>query len=180
MAVKIRLAKKGRKKLAIFDIVVANSKAPRDGKFIEKLGVYNPTTHPATIDLNVEGAFNWVMNGAQPTDTVKSILQKSGVLYRRHLQIGVNKGAITQESADSKLAEWLTSKVNAVEKAKTDLSDKKVADKKSRLAAESKLNLAIAEKVKAKKIVAENPIAAADAATEASAEEIAPAEETAE
>jgi len=181
MAVKIRLAKKGRKKLAIFDIVVANSKAPRDGKFIEKLGVYNPTTHPASVDLNVEGAFKWVMDGAQPTDTVKSILQKSGVLYRRHLQIGVNKGAITQETADNKLAEWLTAKEAGVEKAKADLSNKKVADKKSRLEAESKLNIAIAAKVQAKKIVAENPIVAADlAASEASAEESAPAEETAE
>ncbi len=181
MAVKIRLAKKGRKKLAIFDIVVANSKAPRDGKFIEKLGVYNPTTHPATVELNVEGAFQWVMNGAQPTDTVKSILQKNGVLFRKHLQIGVNKGAITQEQADKKLAEWLKSKEAAIEKAKTDLANKKVSDKKSRLEAESKVNQAIAEKVKAKKIVAENPVIAAALAEEAPAEESAPAaEESAE
>ena len=170
MAVKIRLAKKGRKKLAIFDIVVADSKAPRDGKFIEKLGLYNPTTHPASVDLNVESAFNWLMTGAQPTDTVKSILQKSGILFRKHLQIGVNKGAITQEQCDKKLAEWLSSKDTAAEKAKTDLSDKKATDKKSRLAAETKANEAIAEKVRAKKIVAENPVAAADLAEAPAAE----------
>jgi small subunit ribosomal protein S16 len=185
MAVKIRLAKKGRKKLAIFDIVVANSKAPRDGKFIEKLGVYNPTTHPASVELDVESAFQWVMDGAQPTDTVKSILQKNGILFRKHLQIGVNKGAITQEAADKKLAEWLQSKEAAVEKAKADLSNKKVSDKKSRLEAESKVNQAIAEKVKAKKIVAENPVVAAALAEETPAaeatEESAPAaEESAE
>jgi small subunit ribosomal protein S16 len=170
MAVKIRLAKKGRKKLAIFDIVVADSKAPRDGKFIEKLGVYNPTTHPATIELNSEEAFNWVMKGAQPTDTVKSILQKSGILFRKHLQIGVNKGAIPQEQADKKLAEWLSSKDSAIEKAKSDLSNKKASDKKARLEAETKANAATAEKVRAKKIVAENPVVAADLAEAPAAE----------
>lgn len=178
MAVKIRLAKKGRRKLAIFDIVVADSKAPRDGKFIEKLGVYNPTTHPATVELNVEGAFQWVMKGAQATDTVSSILQKKGILFRKHLQIGVNKGAITQEQADKKLADWLKAKEAAVEKAKADLSNKKASDKKSRLEAESKANEAKAEKVKAKKIVAENPVAAADLA-DAPAEEAPASDESA-
>jgi small subunit ribosomal protein S16 len=174
MAVKIRLAKKGRKKLAIFDIVVANSKAPRDGKFIEKLGVYNPTTHPASVELDNESAFQWLMNGAQPTDTVKTILQKNGIMFRKHLQVGVNKGAITQAVADAKLADWLKAKEAAILKAKEELAGKKSADKKARFEAEVKVNAAIAKKVEAKKIVAENPVAAADVAAEESAE--APAE----
>ena len=164
MAVKIRLAKKGRKKLAIYDIVVAHSKSPRDGKFIEKLGTYNPTTHPATVVLDTESAFKWVMDGAEPTDTVQTLLQKQGVLFRKHLQIGVNKGAITQEAADKKLADWLSSKEAGVAKAKDADNNKKAADKKARFEAERKVKEAIAEKVKAKKIVAENPVAAADVA----------------
>jgi small subunit ribosomal protein S16 len=179
MAVKIRLAKKGRRKLAIYDIVVAHSKSPRDGKFIEKLGTYNPTTHPATVVLNTESAFKWVMNGAEPTDTVQTLLQKQGVLYRKHLQVGVNKGAITQEAADKKLADWLSAKEAGVAQAKEADNKAKAADKKARLEAESKVKEAIAEKVRAKKIVAENPVAAADAAaaegeaTEAASEETA-------
>jgi small subunit ribosomal protein S16 len=175
MAVKIRLAKKGRKKLAIYDIVVAHSKSPRDGKFIEKLGTYNPTTHPATVVLNTESAFKWVMDGAEPTDTVQTLLQKTGVLFRKHLQIGVNKGAITQDAADKKLADWLTAKEAGVSKAKDADNSKKAADKKARFEAESKVKEAIAEKVRAKKIVAENPVVAADvAAAEGEATEAAP------
>lgn len=179
MAVKIRLAKKGRKKLAIYDIVVAHSKSPRDGKFIEKLGTYNPTTHPATVVLNTESAFKWVMDGAEPTDTVQTLLQKSGVLFRKHLQIGVNKGAITQETADKKLADWLTSKEAGVASAKDADSKAKAADKKARFEAETKVKEAIAEKVRVKKIVVENPVAAADVAAEGEATEEAAAPETA-
>ena len=180
MAVKIRLAKKGRKKLAIYDIVVAHSKSPRDGKFIEKLGTYNPTTHPATVVLNTESAFKWVMDGAEPTDTVQTLLQKTGVLFRKHLQIGVNKGAITQETADKKLADWLSAKEAGVAKDKDADNSKKAADKKARFEAETKVKEAIAEKVRVKKIVVENPVAAADvAATEGEATEEAAAPETA-
>ena len=106
MAVKIRLARRGRKKAAIYDIVVADARAPRDGKFIEKLGIYNPNTNPASIDFNEEKAFQWVMNGAQPTDTVKAMLSYRGILFKKHLQIGVAKGAISQETADARFEEW--------------------------------------------------------------------------
>lgn len=106
MAVKIRLARRGRKKLAVFAIVVADSRAPRDGRFIEKIGMYNPQTQPATIELDTEKALKWLSHGAQPTDTVNAILRFTGVLYKRHLQKGVEKGAHTQEQADAKFAEW--------------------------------------------------------------------------
>ncbi len=98
MAVKIRLARRGRKKLALYDVVVADARAPRDGRFIEKLGTYNPLTNPATVEINDERAFHWIMNGAQPTDTVKSVLSYRGVLLKKHLQIGVLKGAPRIES----------------------------------------------------------------------------------
>src|SRR5262245_58051227 len=117
--VKIRLARRGRKKLALYDVVVADARAPRDGRFIEKIGTYNPLTEPASIELNEERAFHWVMNGAQPTDTVKGILSNYGVLLRKHLQIGVLKGAVTQETADKKLADWKQSK-DAKVQAKAD------------------------------------------------------------
>ena len=91
MAVKIRLARRGRKKLAKFDVVVADARAPRDGRFIEKIGTYDPLTNPATIDLNEDKAFQWIMNGAQPTDTVKAMLSYRGIMFRKHLAIGVAK-----------------------------------------------------------------------------------------
>src|SRR5690348_261591 len=97
MSVKIRLAKRGRTHLSMFDIVVADSRSPRDGRFIEKLGLYKPVSNPAIVDFNEEKAFQWLMNGAQPTDTVRNILAEKGLLLKKHLQVGVNKGAITQE-----------------------------------------------------------------------------------
>ncbi|MFN8416722.1 MAG: 30S ribosomal protein S16 [Cytophagaceae bacterium] len=176
MAVKIRLSRRGRKKMAMYDIVVSDSRAPRDGKFIEKLGTYNPNTNPATLVLNDEKTFQWVMKGAQPTDTTRTILSGRGIMFKKHLQIGVLKGAITQEAADQKLAQWLTSKAAEVAKEKEGLANKKASDQKARIAAESKIKEAIAEKVKAKKIVAENPVAAADAEAPAAAEGEAAAE----
>lgn len=106
MAVKIRLKRRGRKKLALYDIVVADARAPRDGRFIEKLGNYNPNTHPSTILLKDEKALHWLLNGAQPTNTVRNILSRQGILLKKHLQIGVKKGAITQEDADKKWEMW--------------------------------------------------------------------------
>ena len=106
MAVKIRLARRGRKKLALYDIVAADARAPRDGRFIEKLGNYNPNTHPATILLKEEKALQWLLKGAQPTNTARTILSSQGILLKKHLQLGVNKGAITQEEADKKLEAW--------------------------------------------------------------------------
>lgn len=110
MPVKIRLSRKGRKKAPFYHIVAADARAPRDGKFIEKLGTYNPLTKPATIELNAERAYYWMNHGAQPTETMRSILRFKGVMYRMHLDKGVKKGALTQEAADAKHAEWLAAK----------------------------------------------------------------------
>lgn len=126
MAVKLRLARRGRKQAPFYHIVAADSRSPRDGKFIEKIGTYNPLTVPATIDLNVDKAFEWLMQGAQPTDTVNAILRFKGVNYKRHLALGVQKGSITQEKADELLSTWLSAKV-----AKVDARKQKVADDKA-------------------------------------------------
>ncbi len=110
MAVKIRLQRKGRKKRPFYHIVVADARAPRDGRFIEKLGTYNPMTSPATIDLDRDAAFEWLMKGAQPTDTARAILRFKGVLYKKHLDRGVQKGALSQEQADAKYQAWIEEK----------------------------------------------------------------------
>jgi small subunit ribosomal protein S16 len=110
MPVKIRLQRKGRRKRPFYHIVIADSRAPRDGKFIEKIGTYNPMTVPATIELDRMSAYDWLMKGAQPTDTVRAILRFKGVLYRKHLMRGVAKGALTQEEADRKFQEWIDTK----------------------------------------------------------------------
>ena len=125
MAVKIRLARRGRKKAATYDIVVADARAPRDGRFIEKLGTYNPQTNPATINYDADRAFYWMMTGAQPTDTVRAMLSYRGVLYRRHLQLGVDKGAITQEVADQRFGAWKDEKDAKIEGKRTGLVDAK-------------------------------------------------------
>ncbi len=191
MAVKIRLARRGRKKLAIYDVVVADARAPRDGRFIEKIGTYNPNSPVAAIELDNEKAFEWLMNGAQPTDTVKAMLSYRGILYRKHLQIGVIKGALTQEDADKKLEAWTKEKGVQIEGKEKVIADKKAADKQERLAAETKVNEARAENIRKRQEEAEaalkaeeeaknpQPEAAAEEApaAEAPAEE-APAEET--
>lgn len=164
MAVKIRLARRGRKKLALFDVVVADARAPRDGRFIEKIGTYNPNTNPATINLNEEKALQWVMNGAQPTDTVKAMLSYRGILLRKHLQIGVNKGAITQEQADQKFNDWKQAKENKITGKVDTLAQKKAEDAKARLAAESKVKEARAEAISKKKVVPAEEAPAGDAA----------------
>lgn len=110
MAVKLRLQRKGRKASPFYHIVVADARSPRDGRFIEKIGTYNPLTVPATIELNRDAAYDWLMKGAQPTDTVRSILRFKGVLLKKHLQQGVKKGALTQEQADARLLKWMDQK----------------------------------------------------------------------
>ncbi|MDX2195973.1 MAG: 30S ribosomal protein S16 [Cytophagales bacterium] len=173
MSVKIRLFKRGRKKLALFDVVIADARAPRDGKFIEKIGVYNPNTNPATIELNETKAFQWLMNGAQPTDTVKAMLSYKGLLFKKHLQIGVNKGAITQDEADKKLNEWLNTKTNKIDTKKSNLAIAKEKAQKAKLEAEAKVNAAREESIKNKnKVVeaaAEQPQATEEQATETTA-----------
>lgn len=179
MAVKIRLARRGRKKLAKFDVVVADSRSPRDGKFIEKIGTYDPLTIPATIKLDEDRAFDWLMKGAQPSDTIKAMLSYRGVMLRRHLQIGVVKGALTQEQADQKLAEWKTQKEQKIQSKKENVSKSKQDAAKARKEAESKIREARAEAIRKKaEAAAATAAAAAEApAAEGAAPEQAPAEE---
>src|SRR6476661_2596650 len=138
MAVKIRLARRGRKKAAMYDIVVADSRAPRDGRFIEKIGTYNPLTNPASINFDGDKAFDWIMKGAQPTDTVRAMLSYRGVLYRKHLQLGVIKGAISQDVADERFSAWKEQKDAKIEGKRTSLGSAKDEARKAALAAETK------------------------------------------
>lgn len=172
MATKIRLQRHGRKGYAFYSIVIADSRAPRDGKFTEKIGTYNPNTNPATVDLKFDRALYWVETGAQPTDTVRNILSREGVLLMKHLRGGVKKGAFDEAAAQAKFDAWKQGRV-----AKTNaVADKTAADKKAafeaRLEAEKKVNEQIAAKVAEKK--------AAAAAAKAEAEAAAAAENTAE
>lgn len=173
MAVKIRLARRGRKKAASYDIVVADARAPRDGRFIEKLGTYNPNTNPATINYDGDRAFYWVMNGAQPTETVRAMLAYRGVLLRRHLQLGVAKGALTQEVADQRYQQWLSDKDAKIEAKKTGLVDTKTEARAAALAAETKVkearSAALAKK-QADALAAATPAAAEGETTEGSTE----------
>ncbi len=170
MAVKIRLARHGKKAYAFYHIVVADSRAPRDGKFIEKLGTYNPNTNPATIDLNFEQALSWLMKGAQPTDTARAILSYKGVLLKKHLLGGVAKGAFTEAEAEARFNKWLGEKEGQVNAKVSKLAAEKSADKKARLTAEAAVNAARVQAIAEKKAAAEAEAAAA-AAEEATAEE---------
>ncbi|MEQ8301958.1 MAG: 30S ribosomal protein S16 [Cyclobacteriaceae bacterium] len=178
MAVKIRLARRGRKKLAMYDVVVADARAPRDGRFIEKIGTYNPLTNPASIDLKDDRAFHWLMNGAQPSDTVKAMLSYRGVMLKKHLQIGVVKGALTQEQADAKLAEWMKEKEGKIQNKKDNLATAKSDAAKARKEAESKVREKRAEAIREKAKVKEEAETAA-VAEEAPASEDAPSAEAA-
>lgn len=173
MAVKIRLARRGRKKSAMYDIVVADARAPRDGKFIEKLGTYNPNTNPASINFDEVKAFQWVMNGAQPTDTVKAMLSYTGVLYKKHLQIGVAKGAITQETADARFDEWKQAKTAKIEGKRQDVGTAKDAARKAALEVETQKKEARAEAIRQREAdkAAANAPAPAEEAPEAPAAE---------
>ena len=184
MAVKIRLARRGRKKLAMYDIVVADARAPRDGRFIEKIGTYNPNTNPATVNLNDAQALKWLMNGAQPTDTTQAILSHNGILLKKHLQIGVIKGAITQEQADAKFEAWKKEKDAKVQANLDGISKSKATAKASRLAAESKVSSARAEEIAAKNKAADDAVVASvveaiqEAEEEATGVEVPEVEET--
>ena len=131
MPVKIRLQRHGKKGKPYYWIVAADARAKRDGKYLEKLGAYNPNTNPATIDLNVDGAVTWLENGAQPTDTAKAILSYKGVLLKKHLKGGVTKGALTEEQAEAKFTAWLEEKEGKVG-AKTDGLAKAKAEAKAK------------------------------------------------
>ncbi|WP_093823504.1 30S ribosomal protein S16 [Spirosoma endophyticum] len=179
MSVKIRLARRGRKKMAMYDIVVAESTSPRDGRFIEKIGSYNPNTDPSTVVLKSERAVYWLMVGAQPTDTARSVLSHEGIMYRKHLQVGVNKGAISQEQADEKYATWKGEKADRKAGAADTKTQTKEQARASRLDAEKKVNEARAEAI-AKKNKVEEPVVEAPVAEEAApAVEEAPVAEVA-
>ena len=170
MAVKIRLQRHGKKGAPFYHIVVADARAARDGKFIEKLGTYNPMTNPATIELNVDSACKWLKNGAQPTETARNILSYKGALLKRHLQIGVEKGAISQEQADVKFNQWLQEKENKIANKRSALENEARSNRKARLEAEQKANEAKAAAIAAKRSAAE---------AEATTEEAPATEETA-
>ncbi len=172
MATKIRLARHGKKDHAFYHVVVADSRAPRDGKFIEKLGTYNPNTNPATVEINFERALYWVGVGAQPTDTTRSILSGKGVMYMHHLLGGVKKGAFSEAEAKNRFDKWIAAKEAGNEKFVADLAAAKAKGSKDRLAAET------AAKEKKAAAVA-SKLAEAAAAVEA-VEEVAEAGETAE
>lgn len=178
MATKIRLQRHGRKAYAFYKIVVADSRAPRDGRFIEKIGTYNPNTNPATVDINFERALYWLGVGAQPTDTARNLLSGEGVLLMKHLQGGVKKGAFDQAKAQEKFEAWQKERIAALEAIKTKDASRKAEALKVALAAEAEVNKAKAAAVAEKKRAEEAAKAAAEApAEEASASEEAPAEE---
>lgn len=143
MAVKIRLARRGRKKKPFYHIIIADSRSPRDGRFIEKIGSYNPLTVPATIEVDREKAFDWLQKGAQPTDTVRSILRFKGVMFRMHLQKGVRKGALTQEEADKKYQEYVGEKDAKI--AKRFEAVRKLRDEEQRKLAGTDMPIKIAD-----------------------------------
>lgn len=187
MSVKIRLQRHGKKQKPFYWIVAADARAKRDGKFLEKLGTYNPNTNPATIDLNLDQAVQWLHNGAQPTDTARAILSYKGALLKHHLDGGVRKGALTQEQADAKLAAWIEEKAGKVDAKKEGLTKKQAEAKAKALKAEQAANEkrvnAAAEAAKAnevtEEVVEETAEVVADAETPA-VEEAPAAEEASE
>ncbi|MCW5518474.1 30S ribosomal protein S16 [Aureitalea sp. L0-47] len=176
MPVKIRLQRHGKKGKPFYWIVAADSRSKRDGKYLEKLGTYNPNVNPAEINLNIDGAVQWLQNGAQPTDTARAILSYKGAMMKKHLAEGVRKGAITEEQAEAKYNAWVEEKAKAIDSKRSKLADVKAQAKAEALAAEKAVNEArIAE------ATAEEAEATAEAeATEEGAEATAEAtEETA-
>ena len=175
MPTKMRLQRFGKKRKPFYHIVIADGRAPRDGKFIEKIGTYNPVHNPAIIELDVDKAVQWLNNGAQPTDTVRAILSYKGVLYKHHLLRGVAKGALTEAEAEAKFQTWLTEKEAKIDAKRQGLEEKSRMSKKEVLEAETKIKEA-REAELAKKRAAE--MEAAAPAVEAKEE--APAEEAGE
>jgi small subunit ribosomal protein S16 len=180
MSVKIRLQRHGKKQKPFYWIVAADARSKRDGRYLEKLGTYNPNTNPATIDLNLDQAVQWLHNGAQPTDTARAILSYKGALMKHHLDGGVRKGALTQEQADAKLAKWLEEKAGKVDIKKEGLSKAQEAAKAKALKAEKAANekraAAAVEAAKVEEVaeeVAVEEVEAPEAVTEVAVEESA-------
>ena len=196
MSVKIRLQRHGKKGKPFYWVVAADARSKRDGKYLEKIGTYNPNTNPATIELNLDSAVQWLHNGAQPTDTARAILSYKGALLKHHLDGGIRKGALTQEQADAKLSAWLEakagkvdakkdglSKVQADAKAKALKAEKEVNAKRMAAAAEAEVAAQEAEQEEvvaeesAEEVVAEVAVEETPAAEEAAVVEEAPAVE---
>ena len=178
MPVKIRLQRHGKKGKPFYWIIAADARAKRDGKYLEKIGIYNPNTNPATIDLDVDGAVRWLQNGAQPTDTARAILSYKGALLKNHLAGGVRKGALTEEQAEEKFQAWLEEKDNKINSKKEGLSKEQEAARKKALDAEKEANAkresAAAEALAAEEAAAkaeETPAAVEPGDVEAQAEE---------
>lgn len=173
MPVKMRLARHGRKRYAYYHIVVADSRAPRDGRYIERIGTYNPNTDPATIDLDFDKAYDWLVKGAQPTDTVRAILSYKGVLYKKHLMGGVKKGAFDEAEAEKRLENWIAAKEAKIQAKIDRLAGDAAAEADKQLEAEKKVNEERAAAIAAREaeLAAEAEAAAKEAETEAAAEE---------
>ena len=188
MSVKIRLQRHGKKGKPFYWVVAADARSKRDGRYLEKIGTYNPNTNPATIELNLDSAVRWLHNGAQPTDTAKAILSYKGALLKHHLDGGIRKGALTQEQADAKLAAWLEAKAGKVDAKKDGLSKAQAAAKAKALKAEQAVNakrLEDAAKAEADAIAAESAVeeveeTAVEEVEETAAEEVAAEEVAAE
>ncbi|MEO1486267.1 MAG: 30S ribosomal protein S16 [Bacteroidota bacterium] len=190
MPVKIRLQRHGKKGKPFYWVVAADSRSKRDGKFLEKLGTYNPNTNPATINLDVDGSVKWLQNGAQPTDTARAILSYKGVLLKKHLLGGVTKGALTEEQAEEKFQAWLAgkeegiqAKIDGLDKAKADAkakaleAEKEVSDKRAAALAPAVEEEVVEEAAEATEAVAETAEATEAPAEEAPATEAAATEE---
>ena len=186
MAVRIRLARKGRKQKAYYHIVVADSRSPRDGRYIEKIGAYNPITNPATIELDFDKALGWLQNGALPTDTCRAVLSYKGVMIKKHLLEGVKKGAFDEAEANRRFDEWIKQNEAKIEAKKSSLEKSQDDELGQKLNAEKKINEARAAKLAKRNAELAKAAAAGDkveetveeAVEETPAEEIAPTEET--
>ncbi|HNW67810.1 MAG TPA: 30S ribosomal protein S16 [Bacteroidales bacterium] len=177
MATRIRLQRHGKKNQPFYHIVVADGRAPRDGRYIERLGTYNPLTNPAEVKINFDRALYWVETGAAPSDTVRSILKREGVYLMKHLRGGIAKGALTEADANKKFVAWEQDKTSKINNLKRELADNARTELKKRMEAETKVKEAVSAKVAAK--YAAEAKAAADAQAEAAAEvEAAAAAET--
>ena len=181
MATKIRLQRHGKKGKAFFHLVAADSRAPRDGRYIEKLGTYNPNTNPATIEMNFDRTLHWVQVGAEMTDTARALLSYKGILHKNHLLNGVKKGALTTEQAEEKFAKWMEEKEGKVQGKKDSLSSAEEKAKADRMKAEVAVKEARAKEIAEKNAPEPEPVVeeapAAEATEEAPAAEAAPVEE---
>lgn len=172
MPVKIRLARHGRKKRSFYYIVAADSRAPRDGRYIERLGSYNPNTDPATIDLNFDKALDWLQKGAQPTETCRAILSYKGVLMKKHLLRGVEKGALTEEQAEEKFQAWLTDKEQRIQAKREKIAGESEEKRKAALEKEAEVDKERREKLEKMRAEARaEEVAEAKAKAEAEAED---------